>query len=448
MPVNQYDQIEVYSDEDKGLSQSKLPEMETQEVDEIMSKMPNWLIRKGAGLLLGIVLMLLLFSYFIHYPDTREIDVEISSIIPPLKLITPSSGRIQELLVEDNQQVKANGVICILENPADYNSILTLKKVVTVLESSIPPVINVLDSIMEQNIQVGELQPSYVNLLNSLKQYHFALNNNLIEKKILELKIQSNYYDLLNEELLEKDSLLLLQLSLERKRFRIDSILKNENVISNSDFYNAQSNYLNKSITHKETDFSIIENQLQKRECIKSIIDLEQQKFIDEENLKSNINENVKKIAAELRAWEQKFVVKSPAKGRIIYFKTWRRNQYIESNEPIAMVVPESKEFICYGKLSLNGAGKVRVSQKVLIKLDAFPFEEFGVIVGRVKSISPVALDSFYKLEIELNELATARNNLIVDQPILRGKAEVITDDKTILSRIFEKLLSPNSTHL
>ena len=48
----------------------------------------------------------------------------------------------------------------------------------------------------------------------------------------------------------------------------------------------------------------------------------------------------------------------------------------------------------------MQGAGKVKVGQVVNIKFDNFPYMEFGVVKGIVKSISLVTNDSNYIVEV------------------------------------------------
>ena len=64
---------------------------------------------------------------------------------------------------------------------------------------------------------------------------------------------------------------------------------------------------------------------------------------------------------------------------------------------------------------------------------------------GKVSNISAVALDTVYSMEIILEKgLITTANKKISSQAQLSGIAEILTDDKNILQRLFEKIWVAN----
>jgi hypothetical protein len=104
--------------------------------------------------------------------------------------------------------------------------------------------------------------------------------------------------------------------------------------------------------------------------------------------------------------------------------------------------VPTSQDIEIRIQLPLNKAGKVKVGQTVYIKLNEFPFEEFGKIQAKVIGISNVFLDSSYSVELKLiNGLKTTRNKLIEFRPQITGEAEIVTNNMTILQRMLNGLI-------
>ena len=105
------------------------------------------------------------------------------------------------------------------------------------------------------------------------------------------------------------------------------------------------------------------------------------------------------------------------------------------------MVTPPTQQYIARGELGIDRSGKIEAGQDVLIKLSAYPFEEYGMLRGKVVSRSAVAMDSIYFLEIKLeNGLKTNAGKVIPDQPQLEGVGEILTEDKSVLQRLFEKV--------
>ena len=88
--------------------------------------------------------------------------------------------------------------------------------------------------------------------------------------------------------------------------------------------------------------------------------------------------------------------------------------------------------------------GKVRVGQRVNVKLNDFPYNEYGMLRVKIKNISLVPVvennQSSYVLEVEFPDpLTTTYKKTISFRQQMSGQAEIITDD----TRLLEKLLNP-----
>jgi len=100
--------------------------------------------------------------------------------------------------------------------------------------------------------------------------------------------------------------------------------------------------------------------------------------------------------------------------------------------------------------LPIARSGKVKVGQKVNIRLENFPDNEFGILRGVVKNISLVPSQTGqtvnYTVEIGLPEgLTTTYKKELPYLQNMRGKAEIITEDISLLERFVlpvKKILS------
>ena len=108
-------------------SNSQLPapdfELRSEEVQDILTKVPNWMIRWGTFLIFGIILLLLFTSWFIRYPDVVTSEIIITTNTPPEKLVAKVNGKIQAILIEDKANVKANTPLAVIENSANYKDV-------------------------------------------------------------------------------------------------------------------------------------------------------------------------------------------------------------------------------------------------------------------------------------------------------------------------------------
>jgi multidrug efflux pump subunit AcrA (membrane-fusion protein) len=420
---------------------SSFIESRSEEVQEIISKMPHWVIRRGSMMLLIVTILLISGAWFIHYPDVIVTQVAITSTNPPLKIVALSSGKIRQIFVRNNEMVSGGDNLCLLDNPAVFNDVVKFKSLLVNLDTTTDLAGTLRRTALNRQVQLGELQPGYAELCQSISQYRFFKEKNFIAQKVGQLQSQLNYQAQLQQELERKDRLLQQQLKLEMKKNLADSSLVAEKVIAPLEFDNSRKELITRQINADATRSGILQNKLQQSEYVKNITDLEQQKLQQENDLKQKISENVKRLLGQLDQWEQKYLIKSPVEGRTAFFRFWKENQYVNSGESVMMIVPPVREFIARSSLPVEGAGKVRPGQKVLIKLTSYPFEEFGMITGNVVSVSPVTFDTAYSMEISLsNGLTTTLQRQIPQQPQLTGIAEVLTSDRNILQRLFEKI--------
>lgn len=71
----------------------------------------------------------------------------------------------------------------------------------------------------------------------------------------------------------------------------------------------------------------------------------------------------------------------------------WSKHQYINTGEQSFAIIPNSPgKIIGKCKVSVSGIGKIMPQQKVNIKLDGFPYMEFGIMQGLVENISLIPI--------------------------------------------------------
>jgi hypothetical protein len=129
--------------------------------------------------------------------------------------------------------------------------------------------------------------------------------------------------------------------------------------------------------------------------------------------------------------------------GTVSFNEYWGTNQEVTAGDIIFTVLPEKrKDFVGRLTISSQNAGKINIGQKVLIKVDNYPYQQYGMLVGHVKNIS-ISPDSTgnYVVYISLNDdLQTSyKKNIDFKQEML-GTAEIITEDLTVAERLFYKV--------
>nr|HPM03605.1 HlyD family efflux transporter periplasmic adaptor subunit [Candidatus Cloacimonadota bacterium] len=143
-----------------------------------------------------------------------------------------------------------------------------------------------------------------------------------------------------------------------------------------------------------------------------------------------------------IEQWKEKYLIESPVRGKITFTSFWNENQVIKSGEVLATVIPEDmSRIIVRASIPGSGLGRVKVGQEVNIKLSGFPYMEFGVIKGKISTLSLVPAGEAYIAEIDLiNGLTSTYNISLHFINEMTGTADIITDNSRLIFRLIKPL--------
>jgi len=135
-------------------------------------------------------------------------------------------------------------------------------------------------------------------------------------------------------------------------------------------------------------------------------------------------------------------LLKSPIEGKVSFNKFWNKNQNVKSGDQVFTVIPnDSTRLIARMELGIIGAGKVKVGQRVNIKLDNYPYMEYGMLEGKIRTISKVPENQKYSLEVDFpNGMITNYDIQLKFSHKIEGSAEIITEDYRLLERFFNPI--------
>ena len=103
--------------------------LRSEEVQDILTAVPNWTVRSGSALLCVLIVMFLFMSWFIKYPDIIEAQAVLTTENPPQKEYAKNGGKLQHLLVTNEEVVFPNSDLAVLENTAVYKDVQFLKQI-------------------------------------------------------------------------------------------------------------------------------------------------------------------------------------------------------------------------------------------------------------------------------------------------------------------------------
>jgi multidrug resistance efflux pump len=421
-------------------------EIRSEEVKEILGQIPRWIIRWGTTVIFIIIILLIVGSGLFKYPEIQPSTIILTTKNPPAKLIAKTNGKIISLFAEDNQKVSAGDHIVLIESAANYTDIIEIEELLKDFKLNIE---NEKYLEFDKSYSLGEIQSYFASFLKSNKDYLEFINIGYHHKKINGIRKELNKYDIFYSRLNDQLKVLKRELELARNQFSRDSVLYRQGVFSSSDYEKSESNLLKKEYAYKDTHTELAAAKIQIEGLNQKILDLE----LDYANKKSEIQhilfESYDKLIAEIDIWKQRYVLITPVDGIVTFNKFWSENQNVSEGDVVLTVLPfTSGEIVGKMNLSVQGAGKVRRGQKVNIKFASYPHMEFGMVRGEVTSISLVPDKNFYTAEVKLtNGMVTNYGNRIDFQQEMPGMADIITDDMSLLRRIFNPVKSVIKRH-
>jgi multidrug resistance efflux pump len=413
----------------------------SEEVWEIVGRPPSWIIFRGNIVLALIVFLLLAGAWFIKYPDIISAPVLISSFDPPVKMVAQSNGKILQFYAKDQDTVEVNRIIAVIDNPANTRDMLRLKNMVEEIDTALDIRKTVAGLQIPGNLQTGEIQADYAVLYEAINNYNFFLNNTYYSSKLTDIGNQEKNNAQIEKTIRDREEILNAQLKVEEWKDSVNKILLRDKVISPGEYNEIKKGYLAQHLNDEDNLNTLLQNRQLHKELQKNISDVRQQYKTGEKDVILSVRAAAKKIKGLIGIWEKQYVLKTPAAGRIVFFRIRKTNQYVNAGTPLFMIVPSSRSYEIRATLPLYKAGKVKTGQPVLLKLSEYPYEEYGMVKAKVFSITDVAIDSAYSVELKLDDgLRTTRNRTIEFRPEISGTADIITNEKNILERIFENV--------
>jgi hemolysin D len=104
--------------------------------------------------------------------------------------------------------------------------------------------------------------------------------------------------------------------------------------------------------------------------------------------LKSEITQTQKQIQSLNLQLEQR-IVRSPTNGVIFQLPVKKAQTFVQPGQVVAQIAPQGLPLILKAQASSQQSGQMRVGMPVKLKFDAYPFQDYGVVSGSLRWISP-----------------------------------------------------------
>ena len=287
--------------------------------------------------------------------------------------------------------------------------------------------------------QLGELQASYQTFSQEYLLYRSSVENGFyVQKRVY---LQKDLVDLNKQEsqLNAQKALQKQDLSLADDEYRMHKKLVDGKVETTAELRQEESKYLAKKSPLIQTDAALVSASTNYSAKQKEILELDNQ--IAEE--RSKFVQALNSLISQAEDWQSKYVLTASQPGKVTYAGIVQENQVLAPNQEVFYINPGNEQF--FGEMSIpqDNLGKVKEGQEVLIKLKSYPFEEYGMLKGKIAYISDVPYkDSIFvsRVEFRIRKTSDMKRPIHLKQGMM-ADAEIVTQDATILQRITRNMV-------
>lgn len=431
----------------RDLEPSLLPKAQLDELLPPVSRWTTW----GGLISVGVCTIILSLSAVFKY----TITVQANALLRPngeVRLAQATiEGTIQQIAVIQNQQVKQGDLIAAIDPSQTQTRRSQLQESIRQGQQQLSQVANQIQALNQQIVAEASKTERLIAAAVAASQ--------LAEREYAEKQTTTQ------SQLQEAEASLALAQD-ERDRYR--------SIVAAGAVPQAQ-------LMEKEKAVTIAEARLQQIQATlnpsNASVTMAQQQIVQEQakgesmlaslqqtqsNLlqrQSELTQQVKQDQQALSQMDQdlqKAQIRSPIDGTILTLNLRNAGQFIQAGEIIAQIAPDKPGLVVKAWVKPQDIGKVAIGQPVHLKLSAYPYPDYGTLLGKVVTIAPDAVQtaanptgkseersvhSQYEITIELDRPffdakilsanpTTASSDL---QAGMEGTAEIVTGEETLL---------------
>ncbi|WAC12640.1 HlyD family efflux transporter periplasmic adaptor subunit [Dyadobacter pollutisoli] len=407
------------------------------ELIDIVSEPPTWIMRGGAGTITGILLLFMLGTWVIKYPEVLTGSAVVTTRVQPIKVVVPMGGRMTSLLVKDETIVKKGTILAETENTTQLSNIPAIRQLIaeTRLFLANPQrQVSFQDGHMSWGDLQTDLNVARQNYLDfkRLQSDHFQesrIKNRKQQVKELRQMLSVNEHQIeLHEEAFKN----------AEERFQGDEKLFKQGATSKFDYIASKNKRLETQRERENFEKEILNNNLKLNEVERDVQEIEYAHTEKKRLCLDNIGRSLANIENSLRNWQQNYLITAPADGKLVFLKNLIENQYVKTADTLFALMPVEETFIAAVDIPVRGMGKARIGQKVIIKLDDYPYQEFGMLEGKVVSLEPSLTVHSYRVMVSLPaDLTSTYNQKFRFKSEMAGTAQIVTNDLRLIEHAF-----------
>jgi hemolysin D len=441
---------------------------------ELLDSLPRVWTRGLLYLLFIFVSILLPWMMLFKVDETGTARGRLEPQGKTVRLDTIVAGTVSEVLVKEGDTVKAGQSLLVLDSKlidADLqqmqdklNGQLKQLSQLKLLQNQFILAL----SIQEQQNQAQELEKQ-AQIDQARQNIQALINSSTFQKeeKLAQLnQVQQTLKQSENTSQLSQKILVSAQGEVERYQEALkEGIVAEINVIQKKDLAQEKQKLYEKEKSDieqarlrinadiKQAQLRLKEQQRNSQSLTNSgklaiLKSQEQLKNIEREITATNteIAQNKTHIDSLKLQLEQR-VLKSPVNGIVFQLPMQRPGGVVQSGTMVAEISPANSPLIIRANMATNQSSSLQKGLPVKVKFDAYPFQDYGVVEGKLAQISPTTTEvntpngkvEAYKLEVTLNQNCISTHHKCIPlRPGDTATAEVIVRQRRIIDFILD----------
>lgn len=352
-------------------------------------------------------------------------------------------GIITDILISEGDSVKKGDVLYTLKNDYFMADLKSQELEIMALQAKAMRLEALIES--KSLVYAKEFMHSIGGIIESERQT-FEEENANHKRQLGIAQDQLRQKVLRLDELTAKLQNLEIEMQLANENMQIQDALLKKNVVS-------RKNYL-VELSKKQTLVTEIQNVRSLIPIVKEEIKESEKKVksVNSEMLSKNLKQlsevklNIRQIQEKYKASLDRELRKdiiSPVNGVVnkLYFNTLEG--IIKPGDNIAEITPVEDKLVIEAKIKTSDRAQIWSNQKVSIEITAYDFSKYGLLEGRVVSISPDSTEDklgnrYYVLKIKADKLGFDENSQIL--PGMVAKINILTGKKSVLRYLIKPL--------
>ena len=375
-------------------------------------------------ILVGVVLTLLTFLSLASFNRKETVTGYLKPDMGLAKVMSPRSGVIQQVFIEDGQQVQAGDRLALLSMPDNL------------------AIGDSLSSTLQQGIQ------QQIALVSQRREQVITQFNQQASEYQSRLRLSQN----LLQDLQVQQQLLQERLALHLQRQHDFSALQQRGAISATELQQQQELVLNLRQQLAELNASA-QNQKAQFAQLEGLIERlpgeQQQQLTLLDSELSRLSQQYTELSAR-----GELLITAPISGRITNLVA-ETGANVRAELPLLTIMPDNAELQAILLVPTRAYGFVMPGQRTRLRFDAFPYQRFGLYEGEVIKTAqaivlpgevdmPVAVqEPVYRVQVALGQQEIrAYGNTVPLQSGMLLSADIVLEQRSLLAWLFEPVLS------